>query len=209
MPKIIKLQAARGECVTDFERAALEEMAGAEGADPASILAQAREEAEAKVREAYAEGMRRGMESGEQKFRESVGESARLLQEAAGRLERARQEFLDELEPQLIQLATSIAQRILDREARLSPDVLKRTARTVLQKVMDEEHVVLQVNPRDLDALRAHRVELLEQFDGISRLDIVPDESIDPGGCIAQTETLRVDGRIASQLERILNDLLE
>lgn len=213
MPKIIKWEAVEGEGVTKFEHAALEEIAcpdtDGSGTDPASILAQAREEAEAKVREAYAEGMRRGMEAGEQKFRESVSESARLLHEAATRLEQARREFLDELEPQVVQLAASIASKILEREATVSEALIKRTTRTVLEKLMDEEHVVLRANPADLEALREYRVELLEQFEGIQRLDIVADETIDAGGCIAQSDAVRIDGRLESQLERILNELLD
>ena len=36
----------------------------------------------------------------------------------------------------------------------------------------------------------------------------MPDELIDAGGCIAQTDSVRIDARLGSQLEKILNDLL-
>jgi len=210
MPRIIKLRDDKGDEVSIFERLALDEEASAEAAaDPAIVLEHARQEAEEKVREAYAEGMRRGIEAGEEKFSESVGESATMLSQAAESIKQAREEFLESLEPQMVQLATSIASKILDRETQVSTEVVKRTTRTVLERVLDEERVVLRVNPQDLETLREQRVQLLEEFEGIKQLELRADETIAPGGCVAETENLRIDGRLESQLEEIMNQLMD
>lgn len=212
MPRIIKSEGnGRGD-VSAYERVFLDEAAsGASQAatDPAMILEQARADAEEKVREAYAEGMRRGLAAGEEKFNESVGETARMLNQAAETLQQARQEFLDELEPQMVRLATSIASKIINRETQISSEIVQRTTRSVLERVLDEERVVLRVNSKDLDILREHRIQMLEDFEGIKQLELQADDSIDPGGCIAVTEHLRIDGRLESQLEHILNQLME
>ena len=211
MPRIIKPQGAGGDKVSSYERSIFERSAGNgdEIADPAAILAQAREDAEEKVREAYAEGMRRGMEAGEKKFNHSVGESAQLLDRAADTIQTAHEEFLAALEPQMVQLATSIAAKIIEREANIAPEIVTKTARSVIERVLDEERVVLQVNPQDLETLREHRIQLLEEFEGIKQLELQADESIAPGGCIAVTENLRIDGRLESQLEQILNSMMD
>ncbi len=210
MPRIIKVRDAKGNGVSAYECSALDEDASAEAAtDPATVLEQARHEAEEKVREAYAEGMRRGIEAGEEKFNESVGESATMLTQAAESIKQAREEFLESLEPQMVQLATSIASKILDRETQVSTEVVKRTTRNVLERVLDEERVVLRVNPQDLETLREQRVQLLEEFEGIKQLELRPDETITPGGCVAVTENLRIYGRLESQLEEIMNQLME
>lgn len=214
MARVIKPQGAGGDKVASYERSTFERPSlngsnGDEAMDPAAILAQARDEAEAKVREAYAEGMRRGMEAGEEKFNDSVGSSAQLLSQAADTIQTAHEEFLATLEPQMVKLATSIASKIIEREAQISPEIVKRTARSVIERVLDEERVVLQVNPKDLETLREHRIQLLEEFEGIKHLELKPDDSIAPGGCIAVTENLRIDGRLESQLEQILNSLID
>ncbi|MCH8204159.1 MAG: hypothetical protein IID09_03300 [Candidatus Hydrogenedentes bacterium] len=210
MPKIIRVQDAKVGSVSAYERSALDEDALAEAAtDPAAVLEQARLEAEETVREAYAEGMRRGIEAGEEKFNESVGGSATMLNQVAESLKKAREEFLESIEPQMVQLATSIASKILDCETQVSAEVVKRTTRTVLERILDEERVVLRVNPQDLATLREHRIQLLEEFEGIKQLELRPDESVAPGGCIAVTEHLRIDGRLESQLEQIMNHLME
>jgi flagellar assembly protein FliH len=213
MPRIIKTDAVHRECVSSYQREALERVTYSEpsdngSVDPAEVLAQARAEAEHQGRAAYEQGLKRGMADGEQKFRESVAQSAGILRAAAGRIEEAHRQFLDEIEPQLVKLATSIASKIIDRETRISDDVIKRTVRAALEKTLGEEHVTVRVNPGDLEVLKTYRAELLQEFDGLSRIDLVPDESIDAGGCIAQTQSLRIDGRLNSQLEKILNELL-
>ncbi len=212
MPKIIKIAATHRESVSSFERVPLIPEDALGGRHPAleaaEILARANEEAEAIAREAYEEGLRRGLAEGERKFIETVNGSAELLKTAALRVEESHQGFLDEIEPQLIRLATSIASKIIERESSMSHEVVQRTVRAALEKLIDEEHVVVRVNPNDLETLRQYRTELTQEFDAIKRIDLVADELIDTGGCIAQTESVRIDGRIASQLEKILNELL-
>ncbi|MDK1020130.1 MAG: FliH/SctL family protein [Candidatus Hydrogenedentes bacterium] len=212
MPRIIKGRDTDKDGVSAYRRLALDEEASnalQAAVDPAVILEQARQDAEEKVREAYAEGMRRGMEAGEEKFSEAVGESAQMLSQAAETLAQAREEFLDALEPQMVQLATSIASKIIDRETQVSAEIVKHTARSVLERILDEERVVLRINPQDLETLREHRIQLLEEFEGIKQLELQRDDTVAPGGCIAVTEHLRIDGRLESQLEQIMNQLME
>lgn len=214
MSKIIKSFESRQEEIAVYERNALEVIhsghaGNGEFVDPATILAEAREEAEKKVKEAYAEGMRRGLEAGEKKFRESVGGSEQMLHDAAGALKKARDEFIAALEPQLAELALRIAERILRRETQLSPDVAKESARAALEHVMGQENVVLHVNPDDLKVIREHRIAILEEFDGISHFDIVPDETVGPGGCIAKTDHLQVDARLEAQLEKVFDKFFD
>lgn len=212
MPKIIKTSFVQTASVSAFERTPLVPEEAHNGhvsaLEAAQILARAQDEAAAIAQAAYDEGLRRGLEEGEQRFRESIRESVDVLRSAASRVDQSHKDFLDQIEPQLIRLAASIASKIIDRESSVSGELVQRTVRAALEKIIDEEHVVVRVNPKDLDTLRAYRSELTQEFDGIARIDVVADETIDAGGCIAQTDFVRIDGRLASQLEKILNELL-
>lgn len=212
MPKIIKISVGHRESVSAFERVPLipEDAQGAlhPAFEAAEILLRANEEAEVIAREAYEEGLRRGIAEGERKFLAAVNGSAEALKTAAAKVEESHKDFLDEIEPQLIRLAASIASKIIERETSMSQEVVQRTVRAALARLVDEEHVVVRVNPKDLETLRQYRAELTQEFDAITRIDLLPDDSIDAGGCIAQTDSVRIDGRLASQLEKILNELL-
>lgn len=212
MPKIIKTNFVQTASVSAFERTPLVPEEAHNGhlspAEAAEIIERAQAEAAAIAQAAYDEGLQRGMEEGERRFRESIRESVDVLRSAASQVDQSHKAFLDQLEPELIRLATSIASKIIERESSVSGDLIQRTVRAALEKLVDEEQVVIRVNPNDLETLRAYRAELIQEFENIARIDVVPDETIDAGGCIAQSDTVRIDGRLASQLEKILNELL-
>lgn len=211
MARIIKPHEANGTTISSYERSILE--TGKTGStryvDPASILADARSEAEEKVRQAFAEGLERGHQAGLKKFEDSVGEAEQVLKAAGEELKAARKAYLDDMEPRLAQLASAIAAKILGREAELGEDLVKNCARTALESVVDLERVTLKVNPGDLEAIRGHKVKLLDEFDGLGRLEIVADESIEPGGCVAVSDRLHVDAQWEAQIKLILEQLSE
>ncbi len=181
--------------------------------DPAAILAEARADAERLVREAYAEGLRRGeaagRQSAEEQFVASIAEAAAMLKAASGAIESARAAFLEDTGTHVARLAVAAAERIVRREVSLDREIVKATARAALEKLTGEERVQLRVHPADLDAIRLHRVDLLERFEGLRQLDVSADETVSPGGCIAETSGLVVDAGIETQLAEILDRLGE
>ena len=209
MARIIKSQESNGNGIFSYERNILEtaQTDSAGYVDPASILAEARAEAEEKVREAFAEGLERGCKAGLKKFEDSVGEAEHVLKIAGEELKAARQAYLDDMEPRLAELASAIAAKILGREAEIGQDLVRNCARTALESIVDLERVTLKVNPGDLDAIREHKVKLLDDFDGLGQLEIVADESIDPGGCVAVSDRLHVDAQWEIQIQQILEQL--
>lgn len=174
---------------------------------PESIMATARREAEQKVREAYAEGMRRGFEAGKTEFDNSVAQAGAALEAAADAIAQARESFLESLTPQILELSTAIARRILQREAAIDRDLAVRTAQRALAHLADHEHVTVRVHPDDLEGIKSRRVELLEEIEGVSRLTVRPDESVAPGGCVASSNLMEVDAQLETQLETILDAL--
>ena len=83
MSRIIKTCEPRHDSVASFEHDAFDAdyVEGPNGIriprKPTMILEEALAEAKDKVQEAYAEGLKRGTDTGEAKFRESVGDAGR------------------------------------------------------------------------------------------------------------------------------------
>ena len=216
MAKIIKSWDLNSQEYPSYRRNALEMLkadlhrsSGTLALDPRQILEDARQEAELKVREAYAEGLRRGTEAGQAKFAEAVGKAAEALEHAAVAMREAQAEFLLSLEPQVVALAAAIAERILRREPSIGPERVRTTVHEALVHLEKRERITLRMNPADLEALKAQNIALLEEFDAIDDLEIIPDDSVAPGGCVAQSELLEVDARMESQFQKIVDALLE
>lgn len=174
-----------------------------------AVLAEAREEAARKVKEAYQEGLRRGEEAGEQAFRQEVETAALALDCAAQEMQRAREEFLDRLEGEVVDLTCGILERILDREMETDTELCTRLARRALEALVDEEEVRLRVNPIDRAALRKQRVQLLESFPALKRLQIEEDEKVQRGGCVAETPRLRADFQPRTLLDNLCEEIFD
>lgn len=211
MSKIIKGSKDRRNVVVAYERSVLENLELVRGTDtdPAAILERAREEAEAKVREAYAEGMRRGEEAGRKNFDASIGEAAEMLKQAAQSIITAREDFFRTTTPHLVQLSGQIAEQILGREAQLSAEVVETAALRILERLAEQESVTLHVAPEDVEAIRTHKVDLLERFEGIQSLQVVADETISPGECVGESSALVADGLWRNQITQILEQIRE
>jgi flagellar assembly protein FliH len=214
MNRVFKLTSQRvPRKLSRYERDVLEDIIGElvlperEPDTPEGILAAARREAEQKVREAFAEGMRKGFQAGKSQFDASVAQAGEALHAASKSIHQARQGFIESLTPQVLELATAIAARVLHREAAIDRDLVLHTVERALEHLANHEHVTVRLNPADLEGVKSQKVELLEKTDGISKLTVVADESITPGGCVASSNLMEADARIESQLEAILNAL--
>jgi flagellar assembly protein FliH len=213
--------------VTPFERSLLENPAHAmpgPGADcevgPADLetlrdqvlaeaMAEARDEAKRKIEEAYEKGLQRGIEAGEAQFREEVGESARVLQEAATAMRAAYDDFLNSLEPEVFELVTLIAERVVGREVRTDPEIIHATVRRAISVVADRASLTVRLNPEDAQALREHKAALLEEFEGVQHLHVEPDPEISRGSCQVDSGRVHVDARFEKLLENVLNELAD
>ncbi len=172
-----------------------------------AVLAEAREEAEQKIREAYQEAYQRGLQQAQEQFDASIAQAAEALNAAAEAITRARQAFLDSLEPQVVALATIIAERVLQREVRTDPELIHAVARRALAKIADRQAVTARVNPADMEALRLHKIALLEDFEGVEELTIEADESVNPGGCVIESRLMQADARLETLLSTVLESL--
>jgi flagellar assembly protein FliH len=151
----------------------------------------------------FAAGEERGREAGDESVREMVQTMTQLLQSA--RAERAK--VIESAEPELLKLATAIAERVVHAHLAVAPETVVELARNALQRLAGRETVVVRVNPRDIEILRAQRDRLLEVHD-TEGLRIVADQRVDRGGVIVETEVGTIDAKISTQLRearRVLN----
>lgn len=175
----------------------------------AAMLAEARAAAERKVQEAYDEGLRRGMESGRAQYLESVGQSAEGLRRALIEVTAVKQQVVERLETEFLELTRAITSRILHREAWADPQAVQRVLRAVLNHLAERERLTIRVNPRDREILERENAAALEVLAGLEGAAIIPDESVAQGGCVVETGSVLVDARLDAQLERILEELSE
>ncbi len=176
--------------------------------DPAEVLAEARREAERKVQEAYAEGLRRGEEAGKAAFLEKVGEAVAAFGSSAEAIRLAHDQFLASFEPSIIVLARAAAERVLRRELRQTDlELVQSTVHAAVSAMTEREQLVLHLNPSDLAALEENGIDIVQAMNDAPDVKIVPDETVTSGGCVIDSDSLRVDAQLEEQLGRIFDAL--
>jgi flagellar assembly protein FliH len=184
-------------------------LVAAEGAAPSGAVAvggtavrDARAQAEAT---GFAEGYAAGVAAAEAEvaaraaaFEEGCRRALAALRQAAEDLRRRQAVALDEVADQAAALALEIARAVLQREVAASADPGRDALARALHLVPDEGPVAVRLHPAD--AARAGDVaDLLPGREVV----VVPDPSVQPGGCLVQVGATRVDAQLSTALERV------
>lgn len=171
------------------------------------ILQEAHKEAQAIKKQAFQDGYNEGLDTGkkdglseiEKQFESFLQELKNMIQETI----QERKKTIKELEPQVVDLSMKIAEKILRREASSYEDMIFEQVEVALNKLNDRTKITLRVNRMDVGRLNSYRDRILSLQDDIKELDIVEDLRVDEGGCIVETASGTVDGRINTQLSEI------
>jgi len=163
------------------------------------IIRSARAEAQTVLDEARKEGLRAGMT-------EAIGRCDELIQrieDDIASLQAEREEFIERLEPEVLKLCLSIAEKIIRHEVKTDHRVVLRAIKACLRRVKNNGEVFVRVSPEEIEGVRAKRDELVGILDGVATVSVVDDRRVSPGGCVVETATGDLDARIETQLERI------
>ena len=184
------------------------------------ILADARqkaEELEAETRknldnerkEAFDQGKEAGRLEG---FAEGKVEVDRLIQRTQTVLERAqdkRGDILAETEQEIINLVLLITRKVVKVISENQREVIISNVVQALRKVRDRGNITIRVNLADLKLATEHTKNFIQMMEGVKSLQVVEDTSVDPGGCVIETDFGEIDARISSQLAEMEAKILE
>ena len=165
---------------------------------------------EAATREsaACAEGVRQGQAAARKQFEEQLARERSSVAAALAQFTRDRAAYFEKVEAEVVQLALSIARKILHREAQVDPLLLAGIVRVALEKIEGATGVVLRVHPQDMEDWRGY---LSIHLDPADLPQFVEDASQAPDTCVLETAmgttVLGLDGQL-KEIEQGLMDLL-
>jgi flagellar assembly protein FliH len=184
------------------------------------IIAEAREKAreiendsrsafEAERKGAEEQGRAAGREAG---FAEGKAEVERLIQRTQVVLERAqdrRGEILAETEQEIIDLVLLISRKVIKVISENQRNVVISNVVQALRKVKGRGNIIIRVSMVDLKLTTDHIKDFIQLVEGAKSLQVVEDSTVDPGGCIIETDFGEIDARISSQLAELESKILE
>ena len=154
-------------------------------------------------KDSYDAGYSAGHKDGLDENRKKVDKALTDLEKLANEIIASEKTFLKQAEQNLIHLALEISKRIILQEVQSDENIVVNIVRDALTQVADKSKIVILVNPDDLENIKSHRRELMDEDRDIEDLEFTPDPRIDPGECFVETKSGSVDGRFSSQMAEI------
>lgn len=150
-------------------------------------------------REARERGRARGMAEAEEAYRAKAAK----LDALAASLQEERVGLFDRIEPELVRLSVSIAEKVISQELELRPEIVVDVVRSAVKRLRDRESLRVSVNPSDVERVKEAREDLIHAVDGVRKMEIVEDRRVGAGGCVIESPSGTLDSRIRTQIDEI------
>jgi flagellar assembly protein FliH len=150
-----------------------------------------------------------GREAG---YQEGKAEVDRLIERTRLVLERVqdkRGEILAETEQQVIDLVLLISRKVIKVISENQRNVVISNVVQALRKVKGRGNIIIRVNMADVKLTTEHIKNFIQMMEGTKSVQVAEDSSVDPGGCIIETDFGEIDARISSQLAELETRILE
>jgi flagellar assembly protein FliH len=161
-------------------------------------LAEARAEADDIRTAARAEGHA----AGHHEATAAVGPALAALAEAVAGVRAEQAETAERLERRAVELALTLAEKILAGTLAVEPERVVESVRGALRGVVERERVTVLVHPDDLELVRDAMDGLRASLGGIEHCEVQAERRVARGGCIVRTQEGDLDARVATKLER-------
>lgn len=133
---------------------------------------------------------------------EKIEQAARLDEQFA----REREHYMKSIEPEVVRLAIAIASLILRREVQIDPLLLTGSLRIALREVAANTSTKIRVPASTADLW----LETIDHLPNLSvKPTVVPDERLQNGDCVLETEMGSADLAVKSQLAEISRLMLD
>jgi len=158
--------------------------------------------------EFYERGLSEGLKSGEDKLRKESIKGMESLQNQLKEVAALRKNIIKKSERDVLSLAISIAEKILQQEITSNQDIIQNILKAAMKNILDRDNIKVRLHPLDFHYMMDKKEDFLQGFDGIKNIVFEEDGSIIRGGAVIETQFGEVDARIDRQFKEVKDQLL-
>jgi flagellum-specific ATP synthase len=170
----------------------------ANGQDPASMESRAYEDG-------YAEGQNQSLQNEREKLK-PVGQ---MLKNASAIIKDHHASVIQNAPANAVDLAMAMARKIVRKEMEKGDDRRIDALRNIVTMAVAHDSAKIRLHPEDEQAVMSALLEALPDAAASNNFELLLDKSIQPGGCLVETDFGTVDARIDKQLDAIEAELTQ
>lgn len=160
---------------------------------------QAREIIEQSKEKGYQDGIVIGKKEAEEKLTAELSNALSTINQAV----KERKRIIKDAEAEILRLSLKVAEQIIRSEVSLHRDVCLNIVSEAIGRISDREQIIIKVNREDVEQLKKYKDRIGGLVDGVKSLSILEDSSVEPGGCVIETNLGYVDSRISTKIKAI------
>ena len=180
------------------------------------ILQNARDEAdEMKVKavqsgheEGYKDGHEEGVKAAKKELADTIKQANAKAEKTLKDAKAATADYFIKAEEDIANVVMLAIEKILPQHFLDVPQVVLPVVREAIKQVRDQKEVKVHVCPDSYDMVLMGRAEFQAMLtDGTAVLEVVSDDSLQPGDCVIETPNGGVDARLLTQIELMKNSI--
>lgn len=144
----------------------------------------------------YLEGWDKAKEESRDKIEEARQQSEDLLEQAY----RERLGIIGSCENIIVRMSIDIAKKIVEKELTTNPDIIIKLVKNIVGSMNTAEAYKILVNPEDFETLTAEFGKQNLYSSVNDKIQILADENVSPGGCVAETDIGSVDATLETRV---------
>jgi flagellar biosynthesis/type III secretory pathway protein FliH len=155
----------------------------------------------------YNTGYEQGLAEGRAAAEADMAEAIQRMQQLASNVLESHTGFFRAAERQVVDLALQIAQKVVERELENMPELAVGVIRSALEEMDARTAVRVRIHPDDEEVVRRRWSQVVPSGVNGERIEIQPDERVQPGGAIIETTQGQVDAQLDTKLAQLGNAL--
>lgn len=156
-----------------------------------------------------AKGYGDGLEKAAEEMKQAVHEANQKAERTIAAAENDTKDAIIKAESKIVEIALAIADKVLPQHFIDAPQIILPLVRSALEKVKDQNSIVIRVSPDDYELVLMAKNEFQMILEGDEKLTITEDQTIAKGGCMIESANGNVDARLTTQLNTLKKAIQE
>ncbi len=151
----------------------------------------------------HQQGIEQGKQSGLEEMQSMFDNAVEKTQQMLTLGEKEAKEMILAAERQIVEIALAVAGKVLACQIEENPMTILPIVKNALEKVKDQEQIVIRVSSKDFDIVLQAKQEFQKMVGCEQALTIVADRTITAGSCIIDTSYGLIDAKIDTQFDAL------
>ena len=153
-------------------------------------------------KEGYEDGHKEGIKAARKELSDAIKQANAKAEKTLKDAKAATADYFVKAEDDIANVVMLAIEKILPQHFLDVPQVVLPVVREAIKQVRDQKEVKVHVCPDSYDMVLMGRAEFQAMLtDGTAVLEVVSDESLQPGDCVIETPNGGVDARLLTQIE--------